>query len=92
MNKRISVLKEKSKIIILFLLTFVTTYVILMTCVVTKKYDLKVGDIAKSDIKASREIVDEKATQAAKKDAENKVDKQYTLKSDMQKTAEDNIK
>lgn len=92
MNKRISVLKEKSKIIILFLLTFVTTYVILMTCVVTKKYDLKVGDIAKSDIKASREIVDEKATQAAKKDAENKVDKQYALKSDTQKTAEDNIK
>lgn len=91
MNKRIGALKEKSKIIILFLLTFIITYVILMTCVVTKKYDLKVGDIAKSDIKASREIVDEKATEAAKKNAEDKVGKQYTLKPDVKKTAVDNI-
>lgn len=63
-----------------------------MTGIITRKYDLKVGDIPKSDIKAHREIIDESATEARKKEAEEKVDKQYSLRTDVQKQSEEKIK
>ncbi len=43
-----------------------------MTGIITRKYDLKVGDIPKSDIKAHREIIDESATEARKKRSKKK--------------------
>ncbi|MDU1966034.1 MAG: HDIG domain-containing protein, partial [Clostridium perfringens] len=45
-----------------------------------------------SDIKAHREIIDESATEARKKEAEEKVDKQYSLRTDVQKQSEEKIK
>lgn len=84
-------LKDYRKII-LYILTFIIMYGILMTGLVTQKYDLKVGDIPKSDIKAHREIIDETATDARKKEAEEKVDKQYSLSTDIQKQSEDKVK
>lgn len=84
-------LKDYRKII-LYILTFVILYGTLMTGLVTQKYDLKVGDIPKSDIKAHREIIDEVATEARKKEAEEKVDKQYSLRTDIQKQSEDKVR
>lgn len=74
--------------VILFVVTFVIIYLILMTVLVNKKYDLKVNDIAKTNIKASREIVNESATEALRKSEIAKVDRQYTLKGDVEKNAE----
>lgn len=92
-------LKEKTfdlfkdyKKIILYIITFIVLYCTLMTGIITRKYDLKVGDIPKSDIKAHREIIDESATEARKKEAEEKVDKQYSLRTDVQKQSEEKIK
>lgn len=83
---------KKQKRILLYIVTFFIAYVVLLSATLTKKYDLKVGDIPKFDIKAPREIVDENATQARQNEAAEKVDKQYTLKTDVQKQAEENIK
>lgn len=77
--------------IILFLATFFIIYLILMTSLISKKYDLKVGDIPRANIKANREIVNENATEALKKSEVEKVDKQYTLKTDIQKDAESTV-
>ncbi|WP_261827371.1 HD family phosphohydrolase [Inconstantimicrobium mannanitabidum] len=90
--------KKKSSILsntkrgLIFVITFLAAYVILTTALVTKKYDLKVGEIPKTDIKAPREFVDEEATNAYKKEIGDKVELQYTLKKDVQKTSEDNIR
>ena len=62
-----------------------------MTTLITKKYDLKLGDIPKIDIKAPREIVDQKATEDSKNAVSQKVDKQYSLKTEVQKQSEDTI-
>lgn len=82
----------KPKRILTFALTFLLAFLILMTAVVTKKYSLKPGDIASVDIKAPRDTVDEIATKAKEQEVVEKIDKQYTLKTDVLKTAEDNIK
>ena len=52
---------------ILFVVVFFIIYLILATALITKKYDLKVGDIPKADIKANKEIIDQSATNAKKK-------------------------
>ncbi|WP_072984776.1 HD family phosphohydrolase [Clostridium cavendishii] len=77
---------------LLFLITFVILYGTLATSLITKKYDIEVGEIPKSDIKAPREMVDEKATEARQKEVVEKVDKQYSLKNDVEKQNEDTIK
>ena len=51
---------------IIFMLTFAFIYFIMITSLVTKQYNLAVGDIAKSDIKATRETTDEIATEKRK--------------------------
>ncbi|MDK0617912.1 HD family phosphohydrolase [Clostridium perfringens] len=90
-EKTFNVFKDYKKII-LYIITFIVLYCTLMTGIITRKYDLKVGDIPKSDIKAHREIIDESATEARKKEAEEKVDKQYSLRTDIQKQSEEKIK
>lgn len=90
-EKTFNVFKDYKKII-LYIITFIVLYCTLMTGIITRKYDLKVGDIPKSDIKAHREIIDESATEARKKEAEEKVDKQYSLRTDVQKQSEEKIK
>ncbi|ABG86385.1 HDIG domain-containing protein [Clostridium perfringens] len=90
-EKIFDIFKDYKKII-LYIITFIVLYCTLMTGIITRKYDLKVGDIPKSDIKAHREIIDESATEARKKEAEEKVDKQYSLRTDVQKQSEEKIK
>ncbi|HBI7085720.1 TPA: HDIG domain-containing protein [Clostridium perfringens] len=90
-EKIFDIFKDYKKII-LYIITFIVLYCTLMTSIITRKYDLKVGDIPKSDIKAHREIIDESATEARKKEAEEKVDKQYSLRTDVQKQSEEKIK
>ena len=90
-EKTFNVFKDYRKII-LYIITFIVLYCTLMTGIITRKYALKVGDIPKSDIKAHREIIDESATEARKKEAEEKVDKQYSLRTDVQKQSEEKIK
>lgn len=63
-----------------------------MSTIVSKKYDLKEGDIAKSDIKATRDIENKIATEALKKEEAEKIDKQYSLKTDIQKQIEESLK
>lgn len=90
-KKIIDIFKDYKKII-LYIVTFIVLYCTLMTGIITRKYDLKVGDIPKADIKAHREIIDESATEARKKEAEEKVDKQYSLRTDVQKQSEEKIR
>lgn len=82
---------KRPKTLLLFLITFLILYGTLVTTLITKKYDLKLGDIPKVDIKAPREIVDEKATEDSKNAVSQKVDKQYSLKIEVQKQSEDAI-
>lgn len=80
------------KRIIMFVLTFLIAYLCIISSLVTKKYDLKEGDISKVDIKAPREIVDQDATTKRQQADADKYGQQYTLKTDIQKDAEDNLR
>jgi cyclic-di-AMP phosphodiesterase PgpH len=78
-------IKEKNKL--LMIIVFVTSFVITCAVVVTsfsfKRYDLKEGDIAKANIKAQREIIDEASTSAAVKKAVDAVPLQYNKNYDI---------
>ena len=67
------------------------TYFILLTAVTPKKYNLVKGDIASEDIKATRDIVDEEATEAKENEARELVPKQFSLKTDVKIEASQNI-
>jgi len=86
--------KRNNKIqrIILFVLVFIIGYLLLITAITPKQYSLKDGDIPSVDIKAPRDTVDEKATKEKETQALDKVGKQYTLKTEVKKEAEDNTK
>ncbi len=83
---------NKIQRIILFVLVFIIGYLLLVTAITPKQYSLKEGDIPRVDIKAPRDIVDEKATKEKEDQALENVGKQYTLKPEVKKQAEDNIK
>jgi putative nucleotidyltransferase with HDIG domain len=83
--------RNKTKRIFLFVITFLVTYVLLVTSVAPKKYDLSEGEIARVDIKAPRETVDETASETKLKQALESVDKQFTLKGEVKKQAETNL-
>ncbi|NEZ45711.1 HD family phosphohydrolase [Clostridium niameyense] len=68
---------------LVFLITFIFMYVTLITTLVTKKYDLKEGDIAKVDIKAPREIKDEVSTKARMQQALESVPVQYSKRPEI---------
>ncbi|WP_139904070.1 HD family phosphohydrolase [Clostridium thermarum] len=64
--------------VLIFLLTFVILFFTLMTAVVSPKYSVKVGEIAKNDIKAPREVKDRVATEEKYRQVEEQVEPQYT--------------
>ena len=76
------------KRIVVFIITFMIIFATLATTVVTKKYDLRVGEIATTDIKAPREVVNTVETEAKKIEAIEKVGKQYSLQTDIQKNSQ----
>jgi len=86
--------KNNNKIqrIILFTLVFIIGYLLLVTEITPKQYSLKDGDIPRVDIKAPRDTVDEKATKEKQEQALEKVGKQYTLRPEAKKEAEENTK
>ncbi|MBD5638483.1 HDIG domain-containing protein [Clostridium botulinum] len=74
---------NKLKRVLVFFITFLFMYVVLITSFVTKKYDLQEGDIAKVDIKAPREIKDEISTKARLQQALEAVPIQYTKRTEV---------
>ncbi|KEJ03034.1 phosphohydrolase [Clostridium botulinum A2B3 87] len=74
---------NKLKRLLVFFITFLFMYVVLVTSFVTKKYDLQEGDIAKVDIKAPREIKDEVSTKARLQQALESVPIQYTKRTEV---------
>lgn len=92
MDRKINIIRDKSQRMLIFTLTFVITYFLIIVAISPKKYDLKAGDIAQSDIKASRETVDEVASKEILDVALQKVDKQYTQKSEVKTNAESEVK
>lgn len=83
---------SRSQRIALFMVVFSIGYLLLITAITPKQYSLKVGEIPSIDIKAPRDIVDEKATKEKETQALEKVGQQYTLKTEVKKDAEDDIK
>ena len=87
--KLLSLIKGKSaRKVYTFFITFIIIFGIMLTSLVTKKYDLKEGDIAKVDIKASREVEDKLATDARRKQAADSVGQQYNKKPEVEGNSE----
>ena len=93
-NKNNSVQHNNIKIrrIVLFFVVYMIAYILLISTVTPKQYNLKEGDIPRVDIKATRDIVDEKSTLEKENQAIEKVGKQYTLRGEVKSEAENNIK
>lgn len=83
---------NRFKRLILFGIVFFIGYLLLVTTMAPKQFTLKEGDIPRTDIKAPRDTIDEKATKEKENQAIEKVDKQYTSKNEIKKQADDNIK
>jgi len=81
---------NKAKPYLIFIVTAIIMYSILVTALVPKKYTLNVGDIAKVDIKAPREIKNEMATENIRIKAVEGVGKK-TIKVPVNKSAVENI-
>ncbi|SFA75746.1 hypothetical protein SAMN04488528_100274 [Clostridium frigidicarnis] len=75
--------------VLIFIFTFIVSYVIIMTSLFTKKYTLTPGEIAKVNIKATKEVIDNKSTQMKIKQVMDDVPNQYTQKPEVKKTATD---
>ena len=91
-KERLNVLKLKQyQRFLIILISFIVTAGILMTSLINQKYSYEVGDIANSDIKATREVVDKVATEAAIKQKVSEVDNQYIQKKDVSTTAIANV-
>lgn len=84
--------KEKSKRWFVFVIVFILIYGLLITSIAPKKYNLTEGDIAKVDIKAPRDTIDERATKEKEEEALQKVEKQYTVDAKIKIEAQENIK
>lgn len=83
--------KNSVRRVLLFIIVFALSYLLLITAIKPQQYSLKVGEIPRADIKAPRDTIDEKATKEAEAKALEKVDKQYTQKTEVKKQAEDNV-
>ncbi|OPJ59462.1 HD family phosphohydrolase [Clostridium oryzae] len=92
-KNKTSIRLGKVKKALIFLITFIIMYVTIMTStsVISRKYSLRVGSIAKFDIKAPREIIDEDSTNDLKKQAEDNVASQYSKLNDVKSTSIDNV-
>ncbi|MGH4118878.1 HD family phosphohydrolase [Clostridium sp.] len=69
---------KKAKPYLIFIITAMVMFSILVTALVPKKYTLNVGDIAKVDIKAPREVENEVGTKKNRDDAVQGVGKRTT--------------
>lgn len=81
---------KKTKPYLIFIITTIIMYSILVTALVPKKYNLNVGDIAKVDIKASREVENEQLTKSDINTAIAKVGEK-TIKIPVNEKAIENI-
>ncbi|MBU3073026.1 HD family phosphohydrolase [Clostridium estertheticum] len=81
---------RKTKPYIIFIVTTIIMYSILVTALVPKKYTLTVGDIAKADIKAPREVENEQLTKSDIDKAIERVGKK-TIKVPVNEKAIENI-
>jgi len=81
---------NKAKPYLIFIVTALIVYSILVTALVPKKYTLNVGDIAKVDIKAPREVENEISTENNRTRAVENVGKK-TIKIPVKETAIENI-
>ncbi|SFN39869.1 HD family phosphohydrolase [Proteiniclasticum ruminis] len=71
----------------IFMVSIIVTFIILLTSIVNKKYDLKVGDIAPVDFRANVDLVDEVTTKALIEDAVASVQNQYTQELEVRRNA-----
>ena len=81
---------NKAKPYLIFIVTAVIMYSILVTALVPKKYTLNVGDIARVDIKAPREVENEIATENNRAKAIELIGKK-TIKVPVNEKAMENI-
>lgn len=84
--------KNKIQRVIIFTCIFIIGYLLLVTAITPKQYNLIEGDIPRVDIKAPRDTVDEKATKEKQEQALEKVGKKYTLRAEVKKEAGENTK
>lgn len=82
---------KKYKRAFIYLIVFSIIYLLLSTAIAPKKHNLSVGDIATVDIKAPIDTVDQIATKEKQEEAISKVDKQYTVKSEVKTQAIENV-
>jgi len=82
---------EKLNRIIVFILTFIFIYSVLVTSLATKKYSLREGDIARVDIKAPREVKDESSTEVRIQQAVDSVPIQYNKRTEVKTETIDRI-
>ncbi|WP_346912980.1 HDIG domain-containing metalloprotein [Clostridium sp.] len=91
-KKRLSRIRfPRIKPYITFIITTLIVYLILSTVVVSKKYNLQVGEIAKFDIKAPRDVEDKVATQKNIEEELKHIQETYTYDANIRKGAIDNI-
>ncbi|MBU3181581.1 HD family phosphohydrolase [Clostridium psychrophilum] len=81
---------DKAKPFLIFIVTAIIIYSILVTALVPKKYTLNVGDIANADIKAPREVENEMSTENNRTKAVESVG-QKTIKIPVNEKAVKNI-
>lgn len=75
------------KRLLIFLVTCIFISGIIMTSLVTKKFDLKEGDIAQFDIKATKEVTDKLVTEEKQKQKIESVPLQYNKNLEIRKEA-----
>ncbi|KEH97477.1 HD family phosphohydrolase [Clostridium botulinum] len=81
----INMKSNKSKKILTFILTVIFISILLITSLVTQKYDLKEGDIARVDIKAPKEVTDTLKTKEKQVQQEEAVPLQYNKNVEIKK-------
>ncbi len=90
--KRFNIIRgTTAKKTVIVLIAFLVIYSILLSSVITKTYNLKEGDIAKSDIVATKDVLDTVSTAAKKKQAADNVGEQYDLNVSIEQNAESQI-
>lgn len=80
--------KKKDKLnvinkITIFILTFIILFSILITSLISPKYSLEAGDIAKNDIKAPREVQDKLATEEKYEQVRKSINPQYAKSNEV---------
>jgi len=83
--------KNLFKRILTFIFTFIFLSAIIVTSLVTKKYALKEGDIAKVDIKATKEVTDTLKTEEKQQQKAEAVPLQYNKNLEIKKQAIDQL-